>query len=86
LHHLLLLFGQSTTNKINQTLAMQLFSMLCAFYLLNCYQISAHPNLYPEALEKRGIEGVAIGTQVHSLHKRMEGSSQSMSTTRSFFL
>ncbi|EHS62928.1 hypothetical protein PGT21_006572 [Puccinia graminis f. sp. tritici] len=56
---------------------MQLYSILSGFYLLNSYVISAHPTLYPKGLEKREIEGPTVGTQVHSLHRRMEGTSQS---------
>ncbi|KAA1080760.1 hypothetical protein PGT21_019559 [Puccinia graminis f. sp. tritici] len=54
---------------------MQLSSLLCAFNLLNCYIISAHPSLYPKNLAKREIEGVAVATQIHHLNKRMEPSS-----------
>ncbi|KAA1125512.1 hypothetical protein PGTUg99_011916 [Puccinia graminis f. sp. tritici] len=52
---------------------MQLSSIFCAFHLLHFYVISAHPTLYPKALEKRDIEDVAKGTQ-HTLHKRMNRS------------
>ncbi|KAA1074729.1 hypothetical protein PGT21_017304 [Puccinia graminis f. sp. tritici] len=53
---------------------MQLSNILCVLNLLNCYLISAHPTLYPKNLAKREIEGVAFGTQIHHLNKRMEPS------------
>ncbi|KAA1074753.1 hypothetical protein PGT21_018712 [Puccinia graminis f. sp. tritici] len=54
---------------------MQVYIVLCAFQLLHCYAISAHPTLYPKTLEKRGVEGAAVDAQLHHLHKRMEESS-----------
>ncbi|KAA1084435.1 hypothetical protein PGT21_027809 [Puccinia graminis f. sp. tritici] len=50
-------------------------SIVFAFYLLKYQGLSAHPTLYTKSLVKRGIDQEAtIGTQIHLLHKRMEGS------------
>jgi hypothetical protein len=75
LHNPLHILVQPKINNINPTLAMQLVSVLCAFQLLHCYASAAHPTIYPKTLEKRGVEGAAVDTQLHHLHKRMEGSS-----------
>ncbi|KAA1101061.1 hypothetical protein PGT21_005680 [Puccinia graminis f. sp. tritici] len=51
---------------------MQLASVLCAFQLLYCYVILAHPTSHPKTLEKREFKGFSGDTQLHHLHKRME--------------
>ncbi|KAA1076602.1 hypothetical protein PGT21_012991 [Puccinia graminis f. sp. tritici] len=51
--------------------------ILLAFYFSNYYVTSENPTLHQKTLMNRGIDkGVAIGTQIHLLHRRMEGSSK----------
>jgi hypothetical protein len=48
--------------------------------------ISAQPTSNQKNLSKREIKGVAVGTQLHHLQKKIEGSSKGMSNFPNIFI
>jgi hypothetical protein len=65
---------------------MLLPTIIFSFYLLGFHGISAHPALFPPKLESGELKGVDLHSQIHQLHKRMEGAFQGMSTLPIIFV